>query len=234
VAGPDSAREVKMAEVKISTAANTYGSDYLPEFRRIVETYAPAGRRFLEWGSGHTTLELVRILERRGGCDLFVTIDDHKAYLDALLTRLPGVPAWLMPILESRDGPMKSQSDPEPAYSTRPLMFGAPFDFIFVDGRRRMECVLTASLLATERTALVLHDYRRGRYQLAKVLFDVVEDSRQFRVMRIRKDLHRILADRSDAIIAELMALNPALAPRLAAAPLQDVSAVRPARVGSR
>ena len=31
---------------------------------------------------------------------------------------------------------------------------------------------------------VVLHDYRRRRYDMVRVLFDIVEDGSQFRVMR--------------------------------------------------
>ena len=116
--------------IDILTAEETYGRNYLEEFRRIVDTYARTATRFLEWGSGHTTLELVQILGTRGGCELFVTIDDYRPYLRELLSRLPSTPVWLDAILESLEGPMTSQIDPQPAYSTRPLMYGAPFDFV--------------------------------------------------------------------------------------------------------
>ena len=47
-----------------------------------------------------------------------------------------------------------------------------------------MECALVASLLCHEDSVVLLHDYRRARYQVARAFYDIVEDGPQFRVMR--------------------------------------------------
>jgi hypothetical protein len=200
-----------MSEVSIPGATAAFGDDYIGEFRRIVETYASTANRFLEWGVGHSTLELIRIIEERGGCELFVTLDDYQPYLEEILKNIPAIPAWLDIILESRDGPKNGDRDPEPAYSTRPLIFGRAFDFIFIDGRRRMECALVAALLSHSNTHVVLHDYRRGRYQLVRALFDIVEDGSQFRVLKARSQLLPDILESASGVIADLRDMNPAL-----------------------
>jgi hypothetical protein len=98
----------------------------------------------------------------------FFSIDDNKDYLDQL-------------VAQPRSGIELFQL---------PARLRPPFDFIFIDGRRRLECALVASLLCHPDTVVVLHDYRRSRYQPVKVIYDIVEDGPQFRVMRLRKDLH--------------------------------------------
>jgi len=70
-----------------------------------------------------------------------------------------------------------------------PISFGGKFDFIFIDGRRRMECAFVAALLASEDAVIVIHDYRRNRYQTILSLFDVVEDGPQFRVLRVKSEI---------------------------------------------
>jgi hypothetical protein len=49
-----------------------------------------------------------------------------------------------------------------------------------------MECAFVASVLSHAATAVVIHDYRRARYQPVLALFDVVEDGEEFRVLRVR------------------------------------------------
>ncbi len=199
------------SEIRIRSAAEAFGEDYIIEFRRIVDTYASTAKRFLEWGSGHTTLELIRIIEERGGCEFFITIDDSPAYVKELLKNIRARPSWFHVVLDSRDGPRNSDRDPEPAYSTRPLIFGRPFDFIFIDGRRRMECALTASVLSKANTLVVLHDYRRGRYQVVKALFDIIEDGTQFRVMKVRPQLLSAIVERAPEVMKDLRGLNAGL-----------------------
>jgi hypothetical protein len=80
--------------------------------------------------------------------------------------------------------PCLTDRDEGLSYSTFPLSLGYKFDFIYIDGRRRLECALTAAIMCHPQTIVVLHDYRRTRHQSVKGLFDIVEDGPQFRVMR--------------------------------------------------
>jgi hypothetical protein len=81
-------------------------------------------------------------------------------------------------------GPKLSDRDPELNYAMLPLGWGRKFDFIYIDGRRRMECAMVATLVSHSGTIVILHDYRRARYQSVRLLFDIIEDGPQFRVMR--------------------------------------------------
>jgi hypothetical protein len=47
-----------------------------------------------------------------------------------------------------------------------------------------MECAMVATLVSHSGTIVILHDYRRARYQSVRLLFDIIEDGPQFRVMR--------------------------------------------------
>lgn len=44
-------------------------------------------------------------------------------------------------------------------------------------------------MLSYPDTVVVLHDYRRTRYQPMKALYEVIEDGAQFRVMRVRRNI---------------------------------------------
>jgi hypothetical protein len=190
---------------------DSFGRDYLAEFNRVLDRFLRAAPgNILEWGAGYTTLELLRRLDANG-CRLFVTIDDNEEYLREVLKHSEPRP-WFRPITEGLIGPRKNQSDPELAYSTSPLLLGEVFDFIYIDGRRRMECALTSALLAHEETIIVLHDYRRGRYQPVRALFDIVEDGVAFRVMKPRRELLPLIRERALGIVTDVGLLQARLA----------------------
>jgi hypothetical protein len=170
-------------------SSHTYGADYLSEFQRILLQHVkPDTRAYLEWGMGHSTLAILELRDRLAIDNLF-SIDDSQPFLDQLL---PQLPQWsgFHPICLDLQGPKFGDRDPELNYSTWPLSLRRKFDFIFIDGRRRMECAFMATLLCHAETIVMLHDYRRARYQPIKALYDIVEDGNQFRVMRQRKDLY--------------------------------------------
>jgi hypothetical protein len=168
--------------------SDAFGPDYLSELRRILQQHVrPVTRAFLEWGTGNTTLAIIQWHDMLQ-VDNFFSIDDNAAYLEDLVRQFP---PWsgFHPIHADLIGPKAGDRDPELNYSTLPLTLAAHFDFIFIDGRRRMECALMAALMCHQESVVVLHDYRRRRYQPVKALYDIVEDGSQFRVMRPRRSL---------------------------------------------
>lgn len=181
--------ENKLTLGGVVRSSHAYGADYLAEFQRILLQHVkPGTRAYLEWGMGHTTLAILELRDRLAIDNLF-SIEDSQPFLDQLL---PQLPRWsgFHPIRLDLRGPMFGDRDPELNYSTWPLSLKRKFDFIFIDGRRRMECAFMATLLCHAETIVMLHDYRRARYQPVKALYDIVEDGTQFRVMRLRKDLY--------------------------------------------
>ena len=117
-----------------------------------------------------------------------VSIDHEPAYFGNLMNTLPRNPdftAYLVDLM----GPKLSNRDPEPNYSSLPAELGIKFDIFYIDGRRRMECALTAARLCQPDSLVILHDYRRGRYQSIDLLFNTLEQGAQFRVMQLRKEL---------------------------------------------
>lgn len=163
-----------------------FNAPYAAEFRRILQAHVTAGaRNILEWGSGLTTQMLARHAETLPGVELLLTIDNKPKYQKAIFAARAR-PAFLQEMALELTGPCESGRDPELAYATFPLSLGRTFDFIFIDGRRRMECAFVAALLSHERTIVAIHDYRRARYQPILALFDVIEDGPEFRVLRPR------------------------------------------------
>jgi len=185
-----------MADAKLSIDMNIsgknvnsgqYGSDYASEYRRVIRQYVPSSaRNFLEWGAGYTTKMLVEYLDEISP-DLFLTIDSNKSYLDDVVKDIKR--PYLRSEAVSMTGPCVDDRDTGLNYSHLPLTYGCKFDFIFIDGRRRMECAFVAALLAGRDAVVVIHDYRRNRYQTILSLFDVVEDGPQFRVLKVKPAL---------------------------------------------
>ncbi len=179
---------VEMGEQSLESTR--YGDDYLSEFRRIILAHVrPVTRAFLEWGAGNTSLAIAEMREELS-VDRLTTIDDNADYLAAVRRQLSwwsGFEAHHADLM----GPKLSDRDPEANYATLPLTWGRTFDFIYIDGRRRLECALVAWLVGHSQTIVAIHDYRRGRYQPVKALFDIIEDGPQFRVMRAKDRIDR-------------------------------------------
>jgi len=167
--------------------SDAFGSDYLSEFRRVLQQHVkPVTRAFLEWGAGNTTLAIIEWRDALA-VDHFFSIEDNASYLDELICQFP---RWtgFHPLHADLRGPVANNRDPELNYSTLPLSLELQFDFIFIDGRRRLECAFIAAQICHADSVVVLHDYRRHRYQPIKALYDIVEDGSQFRVMRPRRE----------------------------------------------
>jgi len=166
---------------------------YISEFRRVLETYAASGvRSILEWGSGLTTQMLAEHASSLAEFELLLTIDSNAPYQEAVFAARER-PAFLQMAALDLVGPQSLA--PELPYSTYPLGLGRKFDLIFIDGRRRMECAFIATLLCHDKTVIVVHDYRRLRYQPILALFDLVEDGREFRVLRPRPSVLAAMAE---------------------------------------
>nr|WP_312449079.1 hypothetical protein [Brevundimonas naejangsanensis] len=179
--------QVEMNVLGKKVNSSQYGSDYAAEYSRIVNQYIVAPRgRFLEWGAGYTTRILVERIDNLSP-ELFLTIDSNKSYIDDVVRDIKR--PYLIAEAVSMTGPCVDDRDSGLNYSHLPISFGGKFDFIFIDGRRRMECAFVAALLASEDAVIVIHDYRRNRYQTILSLFDVVEDGPQFRVLRVKSEI---------------------------------------------
>lgn len=113
-------------------------------------------RSYLEWGSRNTTLAIVE-WPAFLAIDRFYSIDNDRAYLDDLVKQIP---PWsgFHPIFADLMGPKASDRDPQLNYSMLPLGLAPQFDFILIDGRRRLECAFVASLMCHADTVVVLHD----------------------------------------------------------------------------
>jgi hypothetical protein len=161
-----------------------FGADFLPELERVIDAYAPPGAlQCLEWGSGLSTQLLNDLVARRGG--FVVTVENNPEYLASVASALSQpelVEAVAADLTGSRRG--QQEQDLQLAYSTAPLARGTDFDLVLIDGRRRLECSFCSLLMTHANSLVILHDYRRARYQAVGAFYDTVELGNQFRVMR--------------------------------------------------
>ena len=69
---------------------------------------------------------------------------------------------------------MRQGRDDSYNYATFPFQYGRAFQLIYVDGRRRNECLLVASELLDATGVVLLHDATRSRYEVGMRLFELV------------------------------------------------------------
>jgi hypothetical protein len=173
-----------------------YGGAYLREFREVIENFAPKASRFLEWGSGETTKVLCEIARTRPN-PIVLSIDDCDEYQRSVAASLP-----LYGFLHFRrldvQGPSLSQEDQYPSYSSYPFFIGMEFDVVFIDGRRRAECALTAAQIVTDEGIVIVHDWRRSRYAVMRALFETLLEGEQFLVLRPKKLERRVRPQSSE------------------------------------
>lgn len=132
--------------------------------------------RFLEWGAGCSTLLFQEIARERKGTSF--TVEDDPNFLVSVGGQLdfPGSEI----VLADLTGPRFGQDDKGLNYGTYPTSKGVTYDVILIDGRRRVECAVVALALSHPGTVILLHDYRRSRYQVLSRLFKF-HDGPQFR-----------------------------------------------------
>ncbi len=152
----------------------------LNELRRFLEPVREG--TLLEWGPGATTFVLAE-------CAQSVTTIEHELafYTEAgqAFVGRPNITLHLVGL----DGARRSECDEGLAYSTFPLgLPERPFDAAVIDGRRRLECAFVAALVVRPQGLVLLHDYRRERYQaiLQHPALEHLASGEHFRALRVR------------------------------------------------
>jgi hypothetical protein len=161
---------------------------YLNELQMIIwESGTLGSLRVLEWGTGHSTKLLAYEASQRE-VGLVVTIDHHGAYQQQAVACCGRASSLLVhAVTADLEGSLTHDRHPDARrsnYATLPLEIAGPWDLIVIDGRRRLECALVASIVASEDTIIILHDYRRFRYQPVRYLLDVVREGPEYLVMK--------------------------------------------------
>jgi predicted O-methyltransferase YrrM len=155
---------------------------YLHFLNILLERHRPEKvNSILEWGTGFSTKYLHRVAENNDA-GLLLTIDHKADYQRQLLNLLP--PADFLVAVTINLVAQDPNDSASYNYATYPLKFETQFDIVFVDGRRRNECLLVASNVISETGIVILHDANRRRYLPGRNLFKLEKDYDGFAVMK--------------------------------------------------
>lgn len=121
--------------------------------------------RILEWGPGRST----QLFKLHAPDAYILSIEHDKSWYDKA-RKEHGAYADIRHIVLPTLGPTR--------YAVEPLLSKLqPFDLIFVDGRRRVECLLVASKMLAPGGVVILHDAQREEYAIGLERFTLLATS---------------------------------------------------------
>jgi GT2 family glycosyltransferase len=165
-----------------SAIAGVLGDSTIEELMSLLHRHAGAGRRLLEWGAGENTAIMAHLAHRLGA-ELLLSIDHRAEYLRTIVNRLPRYP-FLHPRFIDAAEVSETGADFELAYVAYPSLLRVRFDIILIAGRWRTECALQAQELLEPGGIVVFQVSKRGGEGLVQQLFNVIEESDRFLVLR--------------------------------------------------
>lgn len=119
----------------------------------------------LEWGAGYSSAYFTQSFKHDFK---WISIEHDKEWAKYAQSKVtnPNIEVHHIPAnnLSHHIGINDGTYDDYKDYIEFPLQFG-PFDFIFIDGRARTECLKKALTLLSETGVIVLHDSNRFEYQ---------------------------------------------------------------------
>jgi hypothetical protein len=148
----------------------------------------------LEWGAGRSTVGLSAFLSTLGVECRWLTLEYDRTYFHEqawpllqasdLAARFTLVESWPREPIDDQTGihavvfdhgllrPFQPEFAADRAvdlsdYVSFPARVGRAFDVVFVDGRCRRRCLLTAATLGKPRAVTILHDAHRAYYHCA-------------------------------------------------------------------
>jgi len=137
----------------------------------------------LEWGSGYSTY-LLYYFSKKWKSKSIVTIDDNCEYQKNILQKLYPYPSLLNVKCLSQIGEIWPWDYEEYNYSTYPRSLKKKFDLIFIDGRRRNECMLTSYYCLSSKGILILHDSWRKRYKVGMKMFKKIKKLDEYVILK--------------------------------------------------
>jgi hypothetical protein len=163
-----------------------YRRVHINQFYEIYSSLEKKPEYILEWGSGFSTI-IIAHLGAAFGAKYLLTIDDNKSYQESILASIPR-DSFIEICSVSQTGQIWPWEAEEDNYATLPLSKNYKYDFIFIDGRRRNECMLAASKCLADDGLVLLHDSWRKRYDLGKSLFSEFKSLDYYQLMTKRNN----------------------------------------------
>lgn len=160
-------------ELKVLFANSAYGLNYEPIVRELAKE-RPNVKRILEWGPGASTILFSELWP-----DAEIVGIEHDARWIEKCREL----SRSLPHVQMMHEPISLSPGQNGRYVTLPLYL-PKFDFIFVDGRHRCECLAIAPLCLNEGGIVVLHDAHRPAYHHALSRYEDIQVNGQTMVLR--------------------------------------------------
>jgi len=161
-----------------------YARVHMNEYFQLISNLSIRPSSILEWGSGYSTYLLCHF-GKQWGTQHFLTLDHIQDYQEKILKRLQPHPFLEVKTLDLIGGIWPWDTQPH-NYASYPTTLNRTYDLIFVDGRRRNECLLAASRILAAGGILILHDIWRERYRMGMELFRELERFDQYAIMTRR------------------------------------------------
>jgi glycosyltransferase involved in cell wall biosynthesis len=139
---------------------------------RILESI-PSGGRYLEWGSGGSTIWLAHNVPENVE---IISIEHDRAWAQKVKSTLKDKVNLI--IAEGRAGRNATIEEEDPTCLTEYIHAAddlGQFDCILIDGVARTACGIAAQRLLKENGTIFIHDAQRWWYDGAKALFDEIE-----------------------------------------------------------
>ncbi len=166
----------------IQAAAGVLGDSTPEQLLLLLDRHAGSTRRLLEWGAGDNTAIMTGFAHMRGA-ELLLSIDHRAEHLRAVVEQLPRY-TFLHPRFIDAEELSETDADIDIAYVAYPSLLGITFDIVLIAGRWRMECAMLARTLLEPVGIVIFHDWQHRRYEPLRELFEVVEESKEFLVLR--------------------------------------------------
>lgn len=158
-----------------------------------LQRHARPARGIIEYGCGHSTGEFVR-----GGARHVLSVDSDPAWIERLRRRPEFAEAEAqgrLAFIHADLGPVKNWGKPRdkslrarwPAYALAPWVREPDFapDLVFVDGRFRVACILSAFLFGPPAITVVVHDFwSRPEYHSVLAFAEAAEAAETLAVLR--------------------------------------------------
>lgn len=141
--------------------------------RKRIAGSVPPGGRYLEWGSGGTTIWLD---ENMPPDATMVSIEHHAGWANVVVPRLSGRCRLVVKPGEAGRNATVYEEDPSFLWDYIHAADGmGKFDVILVDGVARTQCGIQAVDLLKDTGILFLHDAQRWWYDGMKALYRCVD-----------------------------------------------------------
>lgn len=117
----------------------------------------------LEWGAGRSTVLFPTWMRSTGKQFRYISIEHDPEWHKTVTTHVQTAGLLNVDVrLFACSG--DPRVEPMDDYVNHPFTIGKRFDFVFIDGRKRVRCLHVAARLLAPNGVVVLHDAERERY----------------------------------------------------------------------